>query len=216
VARRKKFATKSTELTIKKLKESRPMIADLIRNNRSCRRFYQDHAVTPETLKDLVDLARLSASAANLQPLKYILCSTPDKNARVFSCLGWAAYLKNWSGPEQGERPAGYIIILGDTEKANPYIGYDCGIAGQSILLGTREKGLAGCMFGAINRQKLGEILNIDNKFKILLVIAIGKPKEKVVIEPVGPDNNIRYWRDNQGVHHVPKRDLNDIIMYSI
>ncbi|OEU64631.1 MAG: nitroreductase [Desulfobacterales bacterium S5133MH16] len=192
------------------------MIADLIRKNRSCRRFYQDHAVTSETLKQLVDLARLSPSAANLQPLKYILCATPEKNAQVFSCLGWAAYLKDWPGPKQGERPAGYIIILGDSKKANPYIGYDCGIAGQSILLGAREKGLAGCMFGAINRQQLREILNINSKLKILLVIAIGKPKEQVVIEPVGPDNNIRYWRDNQEVHHVPKRNLSDIIVDSI
>ncbi len=192
------------------------MIADLIRKNRSCRRFYQDHIVTPETLKQLVDLARLSSSAANLQPLRYILCTTPEKNAQVFSCLGWAAYLKDWPGPEQGERPAGYIIMLGDSETSNPYIGYDCGIAGQSILLGAREKGLAGCMFGAINRQQLSKILNIDSQLKILLVIAIGKPKEQVVIEPVGPDNNIRYWRDNQGVHHVPKRNLSDIIVDSI
>lgn len=192
------------------------MIADLIRKNRSCRRFCQDHIVTPETLKQLVNLARLSSSAANLQPLKYILCTTPEKNAQVFSCLGWAAYLKDWPGPKQGERPAGYIIIFGDTEKANSYIGYDCGIAGQSILLGAREKELAGCMFGAINRQQLGEILNIDPQLKILLVIAIGKPKEQVVIEPVGPDNNTRYWRDNQGVHHVPKRNLSDIIVDSI
>ena len=101
------------------------MIADLIRKNRSCRRFYQDHMVTPETLKQLVDLARLSPSAANLQPLKYILCTTPEKNARVFSCLGWAAYLKDWPGPKQGERPAGYIIMLGDRETSNPYIGYE-------------------------------------------------------------------------------------------
>jgi nitroreductase len=192
------------------------MIADLIKQNRSCRRFYQNHAVTSETLKQLVDLARLSPSAANLQPLRYILCTTPEKNAQVFSCLGWAAYLKDWPGPEQGERPAGYIIMLGDREISNPYIGHDCGIAGQSILLGAREKGLAGCMFGSINRQQLRELLNIDTQLKILLVIAIGKPKEQVVIEPVGPDNNIRYWRDNQGVHHVPKRNLSDIIVDSI
>jgi nitroreductase len=192
------------------------MIADLIRKNRSCRRFHQDHAVTPETLKQLVDLARLSSSAANLQPLKYILCTTLKKNAQVFSCLGWAAYLKDWPGPKQRERPAGYILMLGDSKKSNPYIGYDCGIAGQSILLGAREKGLAGCMFGAINRQQLMKILNIDTQLKILLVIAIGKPKEQVVIEPVGPDNNIRYWRDHQGVHHVPKRNLSDIIIDSI
>ena len=214
----KSFATKSTKFTIKKLinEEFIPMIADLIRKNRSCRRFHQDHAVTPETLKQLVDLARLSSSAANLQPLKYILCTTLKKNAQVFSCLGWAAYLKDWPGPKQRERPAGYILMLGDSKKSNPYIGYDCGIAGQSILLGAREKGLAGCMFGAINRQQLMKILNIDTQLKILLVIAIGKPKEQVVIEPVGPDNNIRYWRDHQGVHHVPKRNLSDIIIDSI
>jgi nitroreductase len=106
--------------------------------------------------------------------------------------------------------------MLGDRETSNPYIGYDCGIAGQSILLGAREKGLAGCMFGAINRQQLREILDISRQFKILLVIAIGKPKEQIVIDPVGPDNNIRYWRDNQGVHHVPKRNLSDIVVDSI
>ncbi len=165
------------------------------------------------TLKSLVNLARLSASAANLQPLRYILSSTPDKNALIFSCLGWAGYLKGWRGPEEGERPAAYIIILSDTAKANDYVGYDCGIAGQSILLGAREKGLAGCMFGSINRPNLRQILKIDKKFKILLVIAVGKPKEDVVIEAVGPDNNIQYWRDNEDVHHVPKRSLNDIII---
>ena len=189
------------------------MIADLIRKNRSCRRFYQDHAVDLETLKGLVDLARLSASAANLQPLRYILSSNPEENTLTFSCLGWAGYLKDWPGPQEGERPAGYIIILSDTEKANKYVEYDCGIAGQSILLGARAKGLAGCMFGSIKRQKLREIQNIPTKYKILLVIAIGKPREEVIIETVGHDNNIKYWRDNNGVHHVPKRNLDDIII---
>lgn len=189
------------------------MLEDLIRNNRSCRRFYQDHIVDLVTLKGLVNLARLSASAANIQPLRYILSSNPDKNALIFSCLGWAGYLKGWRGPEEGERPSAYIIILSDTAKANDYVGYDCGIAGQSILLGAREKGLAGCMFGAINRPNLRQIFKIDKKFKILLVIAVGKPKEEVVIEAVGPDNNIKYWRDDEDVHHVPKRSLNDIII---
>lgn len=191
------------------------MIADLIRKNRSCRRFFQDHLLDMETLKALVDLARLSASAANLQPLKYILSSDPQKNSRIFSCLGWAGYLKDWNGPPEGERPSGYIIILCDPDKANDFVGYDCGIAGQSILLGAREKGLAGCMIASINRRQLISILNVDMKFKILLVIAVGKPKEEIVIETVGKDNDIRYWRDNADVHHVPKRNLNDIIIDS-
>jgi nitroreductase len=191
------------------------MILDLIKKNRSFRRFYQDHVLDLETLTGLVDLARLSASAANLQPLRYILSVDSQKNSQIFSCLAWAAYLKDWNGPQEGERPAAYIIVLSDSEKANDYVAYDCGIASQSILLGAREKGLAGCMIASIKREQLRSLLNIDARFKILLVIAIGKPKEEVVIETVGSDNNIRYWRDAAGIHHVPKRALKDIIIDS-
>lgn len=191
------------------------MIADLIRINRSCRRFFEEHTLDLDTLKRLVDLARLSASAANLQPLRYILSVDPQTNALIFSCLGWAGYLKDWNGPQKGERPSGYIIILSDSEKANDFIGYDCGIAGQSILLGAREKGLAGCMIASVRRRELRSLFSIDMRYKILLVIAIGKPKEEVVIATVGENNNIQYWRDDSGVHHVPKRHLNDIIIDS-
>ncbi|MBC8432200.1 MAG: nitroreductase family protein [Desulfobacterales bacterium] len=191
------------------------MIKNLIKKNRSYRRFHQDRRVDVETLRELVDLARLSGSAANLQPLRYILACDPQINAQIFACLGWAAYLKNWPGPKEGEQPPAYIIILSDIAKANDYVGYDCGIAGQSILLGAVEKGLAGCMLGSINRKKLKDILNIETQFKILLVIALGEPKEEVVIETVGHDNNIRYWRDDKEIHHVPKRELSDIIVAS-
>ncbi len=190
------------------------MIADLVRKNRSCRRFYQSHAIEGEALKDLVNLARLSASAANLQPLCYILSSAPQHNEKIFSCLKWAAYLKDWEGPKDGERPSAYIIVLGDTTKAKDF-GCDHGIAAQSILLGAREAGLAGCMIASIQRERLRELFSIPEHFKILLVIALGKPKEQVAIEEVGPDGSIRYWRDEQGAHHVPKRNLADIIIAS-
>ncbi|MFH1581397.1 MAG: nitroreductase family protein [Pseudomonadota bacterium] len=194
------------------------MIADLIKKNRSCRRFYQNHAVSLKALKCMVNLARLSASAANLQPLNYILSSNPVENDLIFSCLAWAGYIKDWPGPKEGERPAAYIIILGNTNISKNF-WCDHGIASQSMLLGAREKGLAGCMIGAINRRKLRKILNIPPRYKILLVLAIGKPKEKVKIEVVDSDsslstvNNIKYWRDGKGVHHVPKRKLTDIIL---
>ncbi len=188
------------------------MIEELIIQNRSCRRFYQDYEIDTETLKDLVNLARLSASAANLQPLKYILSCSAEKNERIFSCLAWAAYLKDWPGPEAGERPSAYIIILGDTHITRNF-RCDHGIASQSILLGAREKGLAGCMIAAIKQKNLRDILKIKERFKILLVLAIGKPKEKIMIETVGDDDNIKYWRDNDRVHHVPKRKLEDIIL---
>ena len=190
------------------------MINELVEANRSCRRFYEDHQVELKTLEELVDLARLSASGANLQPLKYILACQPDVNAQIFSCLAWAGYLKDWPGPEPGERPSGYIVILGDTTISKEF-GVDHGIAGQSMLLGARDKGLAGCMLGSINRKDLRPILNIESHLKILLVLAIGKPKEEVVIEPVGSDGSILYWRDAEAVHHLPKRALTDIIVAS-
>jgi nitroreductase len=188
------------------------MIADLILKNRSCRRFHEDRPVTLETLKELVDMARLSASAANRQPLKFILSADPDTNKKIFPCLAWAAYLKDWSGPAQGERPAAYIIILGDTTIASEFWSDD-GIAGWSILLGAREKGLAGCFIGAINKEQLRRALGIDPRYKIMLVIALGAPAEAAVIDSVGTDGSIRYWRDENGVHHVPKRSLDDIIL---
>ena len=136
------------------------MIRNLIQENRSCRRFYQGHRIGKETLYELVDLARLSASAANLQPLRYVLSCDSEKNDAIFECLGWAGYLPDWPGPESGERPAAYIIMLGDTRITQSF-GCDSGIAGQSILLGAREQGLAGCMIASINRDKLRKRLTI-------------------------------------------------------
>jgi len=188
------------------------MLEDLIRKNRSCRRFIQSRSLDMNTLNELANLARLSASAANLQPLKYVLCCNPEKNAEIFSCLAWAAYLKDWSGPLEGERPSGYIVVLGDTAITQDF-GCDHGIACQSILLGAREKGLAGCMLGAVNREKLRDVLNLSAQLKILLVLALGAPREEIFIEPLGADGSIRYWRDGRGAHHVPKRSLKDIVI---
>lgn len=190
------------------------MIEELIEKNRSCRRFHQDQAISGDTLKWLVNLARLSGSAANLQPLKYILSADPKTNAKIFACLAWAAYLKDWPGPAEGERPAAYIVIFGDTRISKNFWSDD-GIASQSILLGAREKGLAGCMIGAIKKQALAEVLDIPDHLEIKLVIALGVPKESAVIETVGENGDIKYWRDENGVHHVPKRKLEQLIFKS-
>ncbi len=189
------------------------MIKDLVAKNRSCRRFHQDVSVTQDTLRGLVDLARLSASAGNQQPLKYILSCDPGQNADIFATLAWAAALKDWPGPSEGERPSAYIIILEDTRLSNPYLKCDVGIAAQSILLGATEQGLRGCMIASIQHEGLREKLAIPEQFTISLVVALGKPKEEVVVETVEPSGNINYWRDNAGVHHVPKRLLDDIII---
>jgi nitroreductase len=188
------------------------MLRDLILKNRSYRRFHQEIAVQKETLRELVDLARLSSSGRNLQPLKYVLVCDADKNAEVFPLLGWAGYLKDWGGPQPGERPAAYIVILYDKDLTQA-AGVDHGIAAQSILLGAVEKGLGGCIIATINRPKLAEVLNLPPRYDILLVLALGQPKETVVIDPVGPEGDIKYWRDANQTHHVPKRALDDIIL---
>jgi nitroreductase len=188
------------------------MIKDLIVRNRSYRRFHQEVAIERETLRELVDLARLSASAANLQPLRYILSCDPEKNAQIFPQLAWARYLKDWPGPGEGERPSAYIIILRDTE-VTPVFDCDCGIAAQSILMGATERGLGGCMIGSININELRKVLEIPSRYEILLVLALGKPRETVVIDTVGTAEDTKYWRDSKGIHHVPKRSLDDIIV---
>ena len=188
------------------------MIEDLIKLNRSCRRFFQTEVIPLDTLQWLVNLARLSASAANLQPLKYILSNDPQKNEMIFSCLAWAGYLKSWVGPPEGERPSAYIIVLGDTDIAKLF-ATDVGIAAQSILLGAREQDLAGCMIGSIKKDLLRELFQIPPRFVIELVIALGKPKEAVILEEMKPGGSIKYWRDKDGFHHVPKRPLAEIIL---
>jgi len=188
------------------------MIKDLIKKNRSCRRFYEDFVIKRNTLEELIDLARLSASAANRQPLKYILSYEKNKNDLIFSTLAWAGYLKDWSGPGEGERPSAYIVMLNDTEITKNY-WCDPGIAAQSILLGATEKGLGGCIFASVKRDELNSTLKIDERYEILYVLAVGKSKEKVVLETVGTDGNIKYWWDRQRVHHVPKRLLEEIII---
>jgi len=188
------------------------MIKDLIEKNRSYRRFDQKSPVDIETLRQLVDLARLCPSAANRQPLKYILSYTPEKNNMIFPHLAWAGYLTNWPGPSQAEQPTAYIIILGDTTIAKSF-HCDHGIAAQSILLGAAEKGLGGCIIGSIQRDELRKVLNIPQQYEILLVIALGKPAEKVVLESTSKTGSIEYYRDDKDVHHVPKRPLDEIIL---
>jgi nitroreductase len=187
------------------------MLRELILKNRSYRRFYEAETISEETLKELVDLARLSPSSMNLQPLKYIISADKKTNDIIFPCLAWAGYLKEWKGPQEGERPAGYIIILDDMD-IKKEVETDHGIAAQSILLGAVEKGLGGCILSSANRNKLQVELSIPANFKIHLVLALGKPKETVSIEPMhGVD--VKYWRDEQSNHHVPKRLLDDIII---
>lgn len=189
------------------------MLKNIVLNNRSYRRFYEDERLGTEILRELVDLARLTPSSVNWQPLRYKLVCDEEINDKVFGTLAWAGMLKDWKGPEKGERPSAYVVILTELSVAKN-MKTDVGIAAQTIMLGAVEKGFGGCMIGSVNREKLSEILGIDTeKYSIDLVLALGKPKETVKLVDVGENGSTAYYRDENAVHYVPKRSLDDIII---
>jgi nitroreductase len=184
----------------------------LVTRTRTYRRFDQSRPIPIDTLRELVNLARLAPSARNAQPLKYMLINDAENCAKIFPLLAWAGYLTDWEGPTEGERPTAYIIVLFDTAIGNNNY-CDDGLAIQNILLGATEKELGGCIIGAVNKKELRAIFNIPASLEILYVLALGKPAEEVVLEPI-KENDHKYWRDECGVHHVPKRSLDEIIVY--
>lgn len=185
---------------------------EMVLKNRSYRRFDEAHSLDRETLVDLVDCARQVPSGSNLQALRYIVSCAPEMNSNIFATLAWAAYLPEWPGPEPGERPTGYIVIV-TPEPLGDITRVDLGIAAQTIVLGAAARGLGGCMFANIKRTALRKLLSLPENMAIPLVIALGKPVEKVVLEEVGGDGSIRYYRTADGEHHVPKRSLEEVLL---
>lgn len=190
-------------------------IEELINKNRSYRRFRQEHKVTEEQMLKLIDFARLSPSPRNLQALKFWASNNEQLNEQIFPSLAWAGYLKDWAGPRIGEQPAAYIFILGDKSLSDDFqkdfLPTASGIAAQSILLGAAEMDLGGCIIAAFKKNRLSKIISLPDDLEIILVLAIGKPKEKVVLDEMDIADDIKYWRDKNKTHHVPKRKLTDI-----
>jgi nitroreductase len=189
-------------------------IKDLLLSNRSYRRFAQAPNLSHDDLVDLIDSVRLSPSARNDQVLRFILVNSKESCDKVFPHTAWAGYLKDWPGPTENERPSSYIIILTPKEPSQ-FVLMDVGIASQSILLRANAKGFGGCMLGSIKKKAIREIFDIDEKYEISLAIALGKPIEKVVIEDI-KNQDTRYYRDSDSVHHVPKRKVDELILKSV
>lgn len=186
----------------------------LVKKSRSVRRFREECVIDPGTLLDLLDIARFCPSARNRQPLRYIISTRPEETARIHPLVEWALDLPEWDGPKTGERPPAYITIV--TERnCIPDPRFDAGIAAQTILLAATELGLAGCMIGSTRKSELQKALLLPRTYDIQLVLAIGYPKETVVLEDLGPDGDTRYWRDASDIHHVPKRSLQEIVVRS-
>ncbi|MDD2469018.1 MAG: nitroreductase family protein [Desulfobulbus sp.] len=192
------------------------MLYDVVRKTRTVRRFQEEKAIDVELLRDLIDLARLGGSARNAQALKYMLITDKPLRDQLFPLLAWAGYLPHWPGPKAGERPSAYVLCLLDTslqKGPDTEAHFDLGIASQNLLLGAAEQGVFGCRIGAFSPAKVQELLKLSARYKTLLVVALGYPAEEVVLEEMEADGDIRYWHDEQGVHHVPKRRLADVLL---
>ncbi len=186
-------------------------LSELIRKNRSYRRFDASEKISEETLVELIDLARQASAARNGQALKYLLINKKEECDFVFPLLSWAGYLTDWDGPSEEERPTAYIVVLKDSEISSK-IHCDHGLAIQNILLGAVDKGYGGCIIGAVKHEAIRSHFEIPEHLEILYILALGKPTETVILEEM-KDNDIRYWRDENNIHHVPKRSLEEIII---
>lgn len=187
-------------------------IRDLVIASRSYRRFHEGRRISRETIIGLVDIARFCPSARNRQPLKYVVSTDREETGIIRSCLLWALDLPEWGGPREGERPVAYVTMVAKRE-CSPDPGFDAGIAAQTMMLAAAERGFGGCIIGSIKRDELRSVLSLPSEYDILLVLAFGYPDEKVVLEDLSAGADTRYWRDEHGVHHVPKRSLQEILI---
>lgn len=185
--------------------------ADLVRAARSCRRFDESAPLPAGTLRSLVDTARVVSSCINRQPLRYIAASSPEACARVFPHTKWAAALK-WDGPQPGERPTGYILIC-SAQPASMFVYYDTAIAAQTMQLHATEQGLGCCMVNNFARAPIQEALGVPADVEPMLLLAFGLPAEERRLEDAAIGDDLKYWRDEQGVHHVPKLALDQVLL---
>ncbi len=191
------------------------MLNNLVLSNRSYRCF-TEKLISKEQLTELIDLARKVSSARNLQALKYKIVCTKDECKKLFPLTAWAGALRPLILPPEGHEPTAYIIICTDNEISpegtNRFIGVDIGIAAQTIMLKATEIGFGGCMIGAFKAEKVNQAMEIPMKYTPALILALGEPDEKILLEDADTMDK-PYYRDESGIHHVPKRKLEDIII---
>ncbi len=186
------------------------MIKELLKDTRSYRRYDEKKRICREDLLDIAEAVRFCPSAANMQRIRLALVTDEKDCESVFNTLAFAAYLRPWVRPEVGERPVAYIVIMTASE-LDANLAIDVGIAAEAMMLTARERGIVGCMFRSFNKENLTRVVRNDG-FIPALVISLGYAGEQVVIEDA-VDGNVRYYRDEKGVHHVPKLPLDEIIL---
>lgn len=185
---------------------------DVILSRRSIRQFRRE-PVGRAILEKMVDAARLAPSAANLQPLEYIVVDDEEKCRSVFPCLRWAAYISPKGSPNPGNEPAAYIVVLVNTQVRSQGYEYDVGAAVENMILTAWAEGIGSCWLISIDREKLSELLNVSEGYRVDSVLALGYPAEEPIVEEF--QDSVKYWKDDSGLLHVPKRSLKSIIHYN-
>jgi nitroreductase len=184
---------------------------EIIYKRRTIRRFKQE-SISLDILKKLIDYARVAPAATNIQGLEYIIVHDLEFRKKLFPLVKWAASLPvDQRTPEKGREPTAYIIVLLNTKIKNTYVDFDVGAAVENILLGAINFGIGSCWMGSINGNKIRKLLEIPTHYSIKHVISLGYSDEESIIEPY--KDSFRYWKDEAGKMHIPKRDLNDIIL---
>ncbi len=186
------------------------MLKDLVLKNRSYRRFHQERRITEEQLRRWIEISHMTPSGGNVQPLRFRMVTGEDECGKVFEQLAWAGYLTDWAGPVEGERPSAYVVLLA---KAGTNCAWDEGIVSQTLLLAAVEEGYGGCILANVKRDACKEALAIPQEYDIKLVIALGAPKEEVVLTTVSSEDSIKYYRDENRTHYVPKIAVDEIIL---
>ena len=188
-------------------------IYEAIISRRTIRKFDQKK-IDPEILKKIVNAGRLAPSAANLQPLEYLIIDDEDLKKKVFPNIAWAGYIKPEGDPGEDERPAVYIIILAD-KKINPAPERDIGASVENMNLVAEEEGMGCCWIAAFKKKEINSIISVPSNLSAELILAVGYPLEKPVTEDIEKDYSIKYYKDEFGILHVPKRRLEDILHYN-
>lgn len=191
------------------------MLKELVIKNRSYRGFDENYSFTREQLESYIDLTRYTASSVNAQPLKYKIVYEKNEVEAVRPLTRWARALPDMVLPHPNMHATAFIIICQDTDISPNLARYqkDIGIVAQTITLAAVEDGLGGCMIGNFTPDEVKETLNLAENLTPMLIIALGKPAEEIVIKEIDNDESTKYYRDENDVHYVPKRKLKDILI---
>ena len=149
-------------------------VFEAIRTRRSIRK-YRDRPVEQEKLSKVLEAARLSPSAANRQPWRFIVVTNSEVKEKLRE-----AYNRDWfvSAP---------VIIVGCVlpnkswvrRDGEEYWKVDLAIAMQSLVLEAWEQGLGTCWIGAFREEEVKKALRIPEEARVVALTPLGYPAEE-------------------------------------